>query len=88
MFTVERKGLERLGLPQSMTVFAEISEAVTAIIDPVVQSVLRKYENAVDYIHFSDQYSGLKPTELVIKQFILSFFPPVILNKFIIFCRS
>uniref|UniRef100_F1L2T6 PAT complex subunit CCDC47 n=1 Tax=Ascaris suum TaxID=6253 RepID=F1L2T6_ASCSU len=62
-FTVERKGVERFGLPSSMAVFAEISEAATAIIDPAVQTVVRRYESAIDYFHFSDQYSGPKPPE-------------------------
>ncbi|VDK49013.1 unnamed protein product [Anisakis simplex] len=63
VFTVERKGVDRLGLPPSMAVFSEISEAATAIIDPTVQNVIRKYEPAIDYFHFSDQYSGPKPPE-------------------------
>ncbi|KHN81242.1 Coiled-coil domain-containing protein 47 [Toxocara canis] len=63
VFTVERKGVDRLGLPSSMAVFAEISEAATAIIDPAVQTVVRRYESAIDYFHFSDQYSGPKPPE-------------------------
>uniref|UniRef100_A0A914R7Q2 PAT complex subunit CCDC47 n=1 Tax=Parascaris equorum TaxID=6256 RepID=A0A914R7Q2_PAREQ len=62
-FTVERKGVERFGLPSSMAVFAEISEAATAIIDPAVQAVVRRYESAIDYFHFSDQYSGPKPPD-------------------------
>ncbi|OZC09457.1 hypothetical protein X798_03414 [Onchocerca flexuosa] len=62
-FTVERKGVDRLGLPSSIVVYAEIFEAVNAIIDPAVLSVFRKYENAIDYFHFSDQYSGYKPSD-------------------------
>uniref|UniRef100_A0A8R1U089 PAT complex subunit CCDC47 n=2 Tax=Onchocerca TaxID=6281 RepID=A0A8R1U089_ONCVO len=62
-FTVERKGVDRLGLPSSIVIYAEIFEAVNAIIDPAVLSVFRKYENAIDYFHFSDQYSGYKPSD-------------------------
>uniref|UniRef100_A0A0R3RU90 PAT complex subunit CCDC47 n=1 Tax=Elaeophora elaphi TaxID=1147741 RepID=A0A0R3RU90_9BILA len=63
LFTVERKGVDRLGLPASIVVYAEMFEAVNAIIDPVVLSVFRKYESAIDYFHFSDQYSGYKPSD-------------------------
>lgn len=66
MYTVERKGVDRLGLPSSMAVYAEIFEAVNAIVDPAVTSVFRKYENAIDYFHFSDQFSGYKPSEYVL----------------------
>lgn len=63
LFTVERKGVDKLGLPSSIVVYAEMFEAVNAIIDPAVLSVFRKYESAIDYFHFSDQYSGCKPSE-------------------------
>lgn len=63
LFTVERKGVDRFGLPSSIVVYAEMFEAVNAIIDPAVLSVFRKYESSIDYFHFSDQYSGYKPSE-------------------------
>ncbi|KAL4003548.1 hypothetical protein ACH3XW_8075 [Acanthocheilonema viteae] len=63
LFTVEKKGVDRLGLPSSIVVYAEMFEAVNAIIDPVVLSVFRRYESAIDYFHFSDQYSGYKPSD-------------------------
>ncbi|VDN06760.1 unnamed protein product [Thelazia callipaeda] len=63
MFTVERKGLDKVGLSSSIVVYAEIFEAVNAIIDPTILSVFRKYESAIDYFHFSDQYSGYKPSD-------------------------
>ncbi|VIO91326.1 CG17593-PA, putative [Brugia malayi] len=63
LFTIERKGVDRLGLPSSIVVYAEMFEAVNAIIDPAVLSMFRKYENAIDYFHFSDQYSGYKPSD-------------------------
>ncbi|EJW88989.1 coiled-coil domain-containing protein 47 [Wuchereria bancrofti] len=63
LFTIERKGVDRLGLPSSIVVYAEMFEAVNAIIDPAVLSMFRKYEGAIDYFHFSDQYSGYKPSD-------------------------
>uniref|UniRef100_A0A914V2V8 PAT complex subunit CCDC47 n=1 Tax=Plectus sambesii TaxID=2011161 RepID=A0A914V2V8_9BILA len=63
LFTMEKKNADKLGLPASFTIFSEISEATTSMIDPRVTQVINKYEECIDYIHFSDQYSGLKPQE-------------------------
>jgi hypothetical protein len=63
MFTIEKKGSEKLGLPDSFTVFSEIAEATASMIDSAIVSTLKKYEQYIEYIHFSDQYSGLKPSE-------------------------
>uniref|UniRef100_A0A914V8L4 PAT complex subunit CCDC47 n=1 Tax=Plectus sambesii TaxID=2011161 RepID=A0A914V8L4_9BILA len=60
---MEKKNADKLGLPASFTIFSEISEATTSMIDPRVTQVINKYEECIDYIHFSDQYSGLKPQE-------------------------
>lgn len=42
---------------------SEIGEATSATLDSKIIAILNKYPDFVDYIHFSDQYSGLKPTE-------------------------
>ncbi|MCP9259640.1 Coiled-coil domain-containing protein 47 [Dirofilaria immitis] len=63
LFTVERKGVDKLGLPSSIVIYAEMFEAVNAIIDSAILSVFRKYEDSIDYFHFSDQYSGYKPSD-------------------------
>jgi len=62
-YCAEKKGVDSFGLPSSWMVLSEIGEATAAIFDPRVQSVLRKHEDYVDHIHFSDQYAGRKPQE-------------------------
>lgn len=66
MFTAEKKNADKLGLPASFTVFSEISEATTTMMDPRVTQIINKYEECIDYFHFSDQYSGVKPQEYVV----------------------
>lgn len=42
---------------------SEIAESTSAMLDSKIIAILNNYTEYVDYIHFSDQYSGLKPTE-------------------------
>jgi len=63
IFTTEKKNAKEMGLPASFSVYSEISEATSAMLDPKVISMLTKYESMVEYLHFSDQYSGIKPQE-------------------------
>lgn len=44
----------------------EIGEAASFILDAKVISLLNKNEDLVEYIHISDQFSGIRNTELVI----------------------
>jgi hypothetical protein len=62
-FTTEKKNSAQLGVPASFSVFSEIGEATAAMLDPKVVSMLAKYEQNIEYLHFSDQYCGLKPQE-------------------------
>lgn len=39
---------------------SEISEATSAMLDSRLIAVFNKYTELIDYIHFSDQYSGAK----------------------------
>lgn len=41
----------------------EISEATSAMLDSRIMAVFNKYSELIDYIHFSDQYSGVKQPE-------------------------
>lgn len=59
----ERKSGEKFNIPQSFNVMSEIAEATSAMLDSKVTAVLNKYPEYVDYIHFSDQYSGPKQPE-------------------------
>lgn len=44
---------------------SEIAEVSTALLDSKVTAALNKYADLIDYIHFSDQFSGPKQTEWV-----------------------
>lgn len=46
-----------------MVLFNEIGEAASFILDAKVISLLNKYEDLIEYIHISDQYSGVRNTE-------------------------
>lgn len=52
-----------MGLPSQFSVMSEISEATSAILDSRMTAVFNKYSELIDYIHFSDQYSGVKQPE-------------------------
>merc|ERR1711981_1408154 len=45
------------------SIMSEIPEVTVAMLDSKLSAVLSKYPDAVDSIHFSDQYTGLKPTD-------------------------
>lgn len=63
VYCPERKPGERYNLLPNFNVMSEISEATSAMLDSKVVAVLNKYPEYIDYIHFSDQYSGPKQTE-------------------------
>lgn len=56
----EKKNGEKYDLVSSYQILSEIGEATVAILDKKVIQVLNKYEGQVEYMHFSDQYSGPK----------------------------
>ena len=45
------------------SIMSEIPEVTVAMLDSKLSAVLSKYPDAIDSIHFSDQYTGLKPTD-------------------------
>lgn len=63
VFCPERKSGEKFGLPSNFNVMSEIPEAALAILDSKIVAVMNKYPEYIDFIHFSDQYSGSKVTE-------------------------
>jgi len=68
-FCADKKNVDKFGLPQSFVMYNELGEVPASLIDSKVTTILNKYEELVDYIHFSDQYSGLKiPDETQPKQ--------------------
>lgn len=54
----EKKKPEKYGLPANFTVMSEMGEVANAMLDAKVLSIIKKYEDCIDYIHMSDQYSG------------------------------
>jgi len=58
LFCTEKKSAEKFGLPKSMQLLSEIPEASNAIFDRQVITAINKYETMIEYLHFSDQYSG------------------------------
>lgn len=63
VFCPEKKSGEKFNILPNFNVMSEISEATSAMLDSKVVAVLNKYPEYVDYIHFSDQFSGPKQTE-------------------------
>nr|XP_023029352.1 coiled-coil domain-containing protein 47 [Leptinotarsa decemlineata] len=63
VYCPERKSGEKYNISSGFNVMSEISEAALAILDSKITAVLNRYPEYVDYIHFSDQYSGPKQTE-------------------------
>ncbi|CAG9767081.1 unnamed protein product [Ceutorhynchus assimilis] len=63
IYSPERKAGEKFNLPASFQVMSEIGEATSAMLDSKIIAILNKYPEYVDYIHFSDQFSGMKLTD-------------------------
>ncbi|CAD5215550.1 unnamed protein product [Bursaphelenchus okinawaensis] len=66
-FASEKKS--QVPLPNNFAVFAEISETILTVIDNTFQQFLKRYENFVDYFHFSDQYVGPKSQDDSLSRF-------------------
>lgn len=63
-FASERKqAAQQFNLPASWQVYADQNEVVFSILDPGVVSLLKKHEDAIEFIHISDQFTGPKPAE-------------------------
>lgn len=54
---------EKFNIPASFQVMSEMGEASSAMLDAKIAAILNKYSEYIDYIHFSDQFSGVKPQE-------------------------
>ncbi|CAF0940648.1 unnamed protein product [Adineta ricciae] len=60
-FCAERKSADKKGFPGNYQVLSEIGEASSHITnDQKLAEFLTKYPDAIEYIHISDQYSGMK----------------------------
>jgi len=59
-FCSERKTADKRGLSGNYQILTEIGEVSNAIIDTRVSDFIEKYPDALEYIHISDQYTGMK----------------------------
>ena len=55
-----RPAPDKYGIPGTYCLMNEIQEVSAAMLDSKMVAVLNKYPDAVDSIHFSDQYTGPK----------------------------
>lgn len=63
VYCPERRPGEKYNIPSNFNIMSEVSETTSAILDSKLTAVLNKYTELVDYIHFSDQYTGLKQND-------------------------
>ncbi|TNN09939.1 Coiled-coil domain-containing protein isoform 2 [Schistosoma japonicum] len=59
----DKRGQRHQYLPESFMVLSEIPEVVPAIFNPLVCKFLNEFEESIEYLFFSDQYSGPKPPQ-------------------------
>lgn len=63
VYCPERKTGDKFNIPANFSVMSEIAEATSAMLDSKLTTIFNKYGEFIDYIHFSDQYSGAKQPE-------------------------
>ncbi|KAK2176989.1 hypothetical protein NP493_626g00016 [Ridgeia piscesae] len=54
----EKKSIDKFNVPPSFQLLSEIGEATASILDSKMVAALNKYESWIEYMHFSDQFSG------------------------------
>ena len=59
----ERRPADKFDIPGSYFIMSEVAEVASAMLDAKMISMFRKYPDAIDTIHFSDQFTGPKPSE-------------------------
>ncbi|GMR42485.1 hypothetical protein PMAYCL1PPCAC_12680, partial [Pristionchus mayeri] len=62
-YTTEKKMAAGPPLPSSFALFSESSEVAACLLDNAVLTLAKKYEDNIEYIHISDQFSGPKPPD-------------------------
>ncbi|KAF6772186.1 hypothetical protein AHF37_08538, partial [Paragonimus kellicotti] len=60
-FCPDKRGQRFVGLPESLTVLSEITEATTSMLNVPICKFLTENESSIEYLFFSDQYTGPKP---------------------------
>ncbi|CAF4647839.1 unnamed protein product, partial [Didymodactylos carnosus] len=59
-FCSERKSADKRGLGANYQLLNEIGEVATTLFDSHVTNFIDKFPDALEYIHISDQYTGMK----------------------------
>uniref|UniRef100_A0A336M334 PAT complex subunit CCDC47 n=1 Tax=Culicoides sonorensis TaxID=179676 RepID=A0A336M334_CULSO len=57
--TLVNKPEDKYNVPQGFSVLSEIPEATAAMLDSKLLAALNKFGHLIDFIHISDQYSGV-----------------------------
>ncbi|KAL1497902.1 hypothetical protein ABEB36_008784 [Hypothenemus hampei] len=63
IYCPDKKAGDKFGIPANFLVMSEMGEVSSAMLDSKIIAILNKYGEYIDYIHFSDQFSGQKPTD-------------------------
>jgi len=59
----ERRPAEKFDIPGNYFIMSEVAEVASAMLDAKMVSMFRKFPDAIDTIHFSDQFTGPKPSD-------------------------
>ena len=54
-FCPEKRSAEKYGLPSKFVLMSEMAEVAAGMIDAKMTTMLNKYPDSIDFIHFSDQ---------------------------------
>merc|ERR1711936_1514305 len=59
----ERRPADKFDLPANYFIMSEVAEVASAMLDAKIVSMFRKFPDVIETIHFSDQFTGPKPTD-------------------------
>jgi len=59
----ERRPADKFEVAGSYFIMSEVAEVASAMLDAKLVSMFKKFPDAIDTIHFSDQFTGPKPAE-------------------------
>ena len=59
----ERRAADKFEVAGSYFIMSEVAEVASAMLDAKLVSMFKKFPDAIDTIHFSDQYTGPKPAD-------------------------
>merc|ERR1719189_2054621 len=59
----DRRPADKFDIPGSYFIMSEVAEVASAMLDAKLVSMFKKFPDAIDTIHFSDQFTGPKPGE-------------------------